>query len=134
MGILNYVWAAALVSLLAVFGFQEFKLHHELSVVNGKLAAEVQCLKGSQCAARLLSESARGVELVNQEREAAASALAAQKAALDEQAADAVRQLDEVRAAHEAALGAAEAKYQGLLKSSATCAAWSKELIQCDIK
>ena len=133
MGILNYVWAAVLVATLALFGIQELKLHHELNGLNAKLDAEVQCLKGSQCAARLSDESARGAALVEQEREAAATALAAQKAALDEQAVDAVRQLDQVRAQNEEALSAAEAKFQSALKSNAGCLAWSKEVVACPV-
>jgi len=134
MGILNYVWAAGLAIVLAAFGFQEFTLRHENSVVNKRLDAEIQCLKGSQCATRLADESARGAALVTQERDAAATALAAQKAALDEQAENAVRQLDTVRAQNEEVLNTAEAEYQALLKSSTSCEAWSKQAVQCVIK
>ncbi len=129
-GLTNYLWGGALALVLVLFGYQEVKLHAQIAEKSKALAAEVQCLKGSQCADRLLAESARGAELVASEREAAATALAAQKAEIDQQAADAIRRLQDAQAASQRSLDAARAAYQAALKNPA-CEVWSKQVNPC---
>jgi hypothetical protein len=132
-GLTNYLWGGALALVLAVFAYQEIKLHVEIAATSAELVAEIQCLKGSHCAGALLAESARGAELVAQEREAAATALAAQKAEVDKQAADAVLALARAQADGKRSLADALAGYQKALQTPA-CEVWSKQVNSCATK
>lgn len=129
-GLTNYLWAGGLAILLALFGWQEISLRAQNSKTSAELVAEVQCLKGSSCSSRLAQESATGTALVAAARAQAATDLAAQKAALDKQAADAVQSFQQAQAALQGSLVAAQKKYQQALLAPA-CAVWAKQATPC---
>lgn len=130
-GLTNYLWAGGLALVLLAFGWQEVELRAKNAETAKELAAEVQCLKGSQCADRLLAESARGATLVAAARAEASAALAAQKAALAKQTADVIQSLEQYQGALQRSLVTAQAKLAAAEKTSPTCAQWAKEAVQC---
>jgi hypothetical protein len=134
MGILNYVWVAVLAIILAAFGKQEFTLRHENSQISAKLDAEIQCLKGSNCASRVAQESANGVALVAAARAQAATQAAAEKAQIAKQAADVIQSLQQTQAAVQRSLVTAQAKLAAAQAASTDCATWSKQKTQCAIR
>ena len=114
---LEIILGALLVVALWFLAEQELVLRHEISGLTSQLSVERECRVGSACAKDLLDEASRGAAVVQQARADAAAALAAQKAASDKQAADAVRGLEEAQAA--AGRGAVNWKkrYQDLLSA-----------------
>ncbi len=127
-GLTNYLWGGALALVLALFAYQEIKLHAENAAVSKELAAEIQCSKGSHCAGALFAESARGSELVAQEREAAASALAAQNAEVDKQAADALSKLQEAEKTYQRSYSDLKQSFE---HKTPACDAWAKQVMPC---
>ena len=91
---------------------------------------ERECRVGSTCAQRLSEEAARGSALVAQARAAADTAIATQKAALDKQAADAIRGAQDAATKAQADLVTWRRKYSQALQSP-DCGAWAKQAAVC---
>ncbi len=130
--ILKYILGALSAALLLVLVQQEISLRHALSATNRSLDSEIQCRVGSTCAQKAHAAAEEGAALVQQARADAAAALASQKAALDQQAMDAVRKQQEAQAALKAEALSWQQKYDSALAAPA-CAAWAKQVNPCAI-
>lgn len=131
-GILKYLFGGLAAVLLLTLVEQEVSLRHALSAANRSLNTEIQCRVGSTCATRLQAEADRGTILVQQARSAADSAHAAEKAALNQQAEDAIRRLQDATAASDKAVLGWKQKYQQALQTP-ECATWAKQTRACAI-
>jgi uncharacterized protein YfaS (alpha-2-macroglobulin family) len=118
---------------LVYFAEQEVMLRHDLHTIQKQLTVERECRVGSTCAQKLSEEAARGAALVAQARTAADAAIAAQKAALEQQAVDASRGLSEAQAQAQAEALTWKQKYQAALKQP-DCATWAREAVVCAVR